>query len=77
MNSVLQHAEDTVNSDDYAKNLKGLVEAVKVKLADDNSRIYWTGYSKFFDESTKECDDVTWSFSRNYGFRQYLTQDRR
>ncbi|KAI9871960.1 MAG: hypothetical protein M1830_002216 [Pleopsidium flavum] len=42
-----------------------------------SNRMFWVGYTKFFDTSTKDCDAVTWSFSREVGFRQYLTQDRR
>lgn len=73
----LDSGEKEVNSDDYANGLKSMLQAIEAKLVDANSRIYWAGYMKFFDDSTKDCDDVTWAFTRNYGFRQYLTQARR
>ena len=73
----LDKAEKEVQGDAYLKDMKDLLIAIEGKLQDDNSRIYWAGYMRFFDTSTKECDDVTWAFSRNYGFRQFLTQARR
>ena len=73
----LDKAEKEVQSDDYIKDMKDLLTAVEGKLVDGNSRIYYAGYMKFFDTTTKDCDSVTWAFSRNYLFRQFLTQARR
>ena len=66
-----------VKSDSYFKSMTDMLTAIEANLVDANSRIYWPGYMRFFDDTTKDCDDVTWAFTRNYGFRQYLTQARR
>lgn len=66
-----------VRSDDYSKNLRELLQAIEAKLIGKNSRIYWTGYMRFFDDNSHDCDAVTWAFTRVLGFRQYLTQERR
>lgn len=76
-NGELKSAENAINADQYTKDLQDLMTAVKPKLQNENSRIYWVGYEQFWDTSTNECDSVTWAFTRNWGFREYLTQDRR
>ena len=38
---------------------------------------YYTGYAKFFDTTTNECDTVSWHFWLNIWTRQFLTQARR
>jgi hypothetical protein len=73
----LRVAKDKVNKDDYTNDLQALLDAMTAKLADQNSRIYWVGYEHFWDSSTNECDQVTWSFHRNFGYREYLLQSRR
>ena len=73
----LRKAFDEVNSEQYTKNFQDLMAAVTPKLADETSRIYWTGYERFFDDTTNQCDRVTWSFAYKLGFRQYLKQARR
>ena len=73
----LDSAENEVNSDSYFTGMKDLLTAIEAKLVDFNSRIYWPGYIKFFDDTSKDCDEVTWAFTRNLGFREYLTQARR
>ena len=73
----LDKAENEVNSHDYFKSMTSMLTAIEGKLIDANSRIYRAGYMRFFDTSTTECDQVTWALTRNYGFRQYLTQARR
>ena len=73
----LNSAVDEVNSDAYFKSMTDMLAAIETKLVDGNSRIYWPGYMKFFDDTSKDCDDVTWAFTRVIGFRQYLTQARR
>ncbi|KAH0565465.1 hypothetical protein GP486_001146 [Trichoglossum hirsutum] len=70
-------AKAEIQSQQYSDNLKALLNGVKDKLEDSFSRIYWPGYVKFFDVRTNECDEVTWSFTRNFGYREYLTQARR
>jgi len=75
--SELDDGETEVNSDDYSKNLRELLQAIETKLIDKNSRIYWTGYMRFFDDTSNDCDAVTWAFTRVLGFRQYLLQARR
>jgi hypothetical protein len=73
----LKKAKDAIDSPGYAADLNSLMTAIAPKLQDKNSRIYWVGYEHFFDATTKECDSVTWAFTRTYGFRQFLTQARR
>lgn len=73
----LDSAVNEVNSDDYFKGLTEMLAAIETKLVDKNSRIYWPGYIRFFDDTSKDCDEVTWAFTRDFGFRQYLTQARR
>ena len=70
-------ANDTINSEQYTQDMKDLMSAITPKLDGSNARIYWTGYERFWDDTTNTCDGVTWSFTRTIGFRQYLTQDRR
>jgi len=73
----LNSGEKEVNSENYSKNLRDMLQAIEAKLIDENSRIYWAGYMRFFDDTSKDCDAVTWAFSRVIGFRQYLLQARR
>ena len=73
----LDSGQNEVKSDSYFKGMTDMLTAIEAKLVDGNSRIYWPGYMRFFDDTSKDCDDVTWAFTRNYGFRQYLTQARR
>ena len=73
----LASANTTINSQSYTDDLNSLIGAIQPKLQGVNSRIYWVGYDRFWDTTTNECDSVTWSFTRNYGFRQFLTQDLR
>jgi len=75
---ALSNGKGLVEEQAFTDKVKALLVAVKPKMdASQYSRVYWVGYERFFDASTKECDSVTWAFTRNYGFRQYLTQDRR
>lgn len=60
-------------------NLQALAAALVPKLS-PGGNVYWTGYAQFFDESTEDCDRVTWSFWYNISpaaQKQYLTQIRR
>lgn len=65
----LNSAENEISSDSYFKGMTDLLTAVDAKLTDRNSRIYWAGYRRFFDDTSKDCDDVTWSFTRTIPFR--------
>jgi hypothetical protein len=61
------------------KNLDNLLNSLKGKLS-SSSKVYQTGYAKFFDTSDAQCNGVTWSFwYANLGSwqKQYLTQARR
>jgi len=55
----LDSAETEVNSDDYSKNLRELLQAIEAKLIDGHSRIYWTSYMRFFDDTSNDSDVVT------------------
>lgn len=76
-NSVLGSSRALIDDKQYSKNMEDLLTAIKAKMQGPNSRIFWVGYTKYFDTSTKECDAVTWSLYINARFRQFLTQDRR
>jgi hypothetical protein len=73
----LQSAADEINSQGFSDNLKALLSGIDANLIDDHSRVYWIGYEKFWNADTPACDKVTWSFSGNIGFRQFLTQANR
>ena len=74
---TLSESQKTIDDPQFSKNLDDVLNALKGVMADANAKIYWTGYSHFWDTSTNECDKVTWAFKYNIGNRQYLTQDRR
>lgn len=74
---TLAASQAAIDAPSFASNFDDLLNALKPKLADASSRIYWTGYAHFWDVSTNQCDGVTWAFKYNYGNRQYLTQARR
>ena len=60
-------------------NLDTLYAAVAQKLA-AHGMAYITSYARFFDETTSECDRVSWhwfKFPINFLNYQYLTQQRR
>ncbi|WYZ39563.1 hypothetical protein EsH8_III_001477 [Colletotrichum jinshuiense] len=73
----LEAAHKDIDSKEFFDNLGDIMELAKGKLIDKNSRIIWTGYERFFNADTKECDKVTWGFIYKFGFREYLTQARR
>jgi lysophospholipase L1-like esterase len=73
---ILSDAKNKIESADFSKNIDNLLGAIKGKLRDNDSRIYYTGYSKFWDTTDTACDKVSWSIARLSGY-QYLTQDRR
>ena len=73
----LDDAQKIINSPLYVSNFDDLINKLKLKMANFESKIFWTGYSHFWDTSTDECDKVTWSFWYNIGLYQYLTQARR
>jgi hypothetical protein len=61
------------------KNLDKLYEAVKGKLSQQGTA-YITAYSRFFDETTNDCDNVSWhwyTWPTNVLNYQYLTQEHR
>lgn len=75
--ATLAASQAAIDAPSFASNFNSLLNALKPKLADANSKIYWTGYAHFWDTTTNECDGVTWAFKYNIGNRQYLTQARR
>lgn len=46
-------------NNDLLGNLDELLSAVKPKLS-KHGRVYYTGYAKFFDDTTSQCDSVSW-----------------
>ncbi len=73
----LAKAKTTIEAQKYTDDLNSLIQAITKKLQGVNSRIYWVAYTRPWDTTSKDCDSVTWSFTGNYGFRQFLTQARR
>ncbi|KAL1631113.1 hypothetical protein SLS56_004501 [Neofusicoccum ribis] len=74
----LAKTEDLVKNT-LPKNLDALAAGLKGKTA-SLRKVFWTGYARFFDEATPDCDQITWSFFYNLGpvfQKQYLTQARR
>ncbi|KAH8590524.1 SGNH hydrolase-type esterase domain-containing protein [Bisporella sp. PMI_857] len=63
-------------NDTLPGNLDNLMTALKPKI-NNLRKIYFTGYAKFFAETSTECDGVTWAFWFQFGTRQFLTQARR
>ncbi|KAH9214784.1 SGNH hydrolase-type esterase domain-containing protein [Leptodontidium sp. 2 PMI_412] len=57
-------------------NFDKITAELKNKVGSDR-RIYWTGYANFFDDSTTDCDGVSWAFFFNLERKQFLTQARR
>ena len=73
----LRDARKTINDPKYVQNFRDMLGLIKAKLVDENSRIYWTGYERFFDDTTNDCDGVTWSFFWHPFTRQYLKKTKR
>lgn len=73
----LKGGNDAVDSSQYTTDLKNLMAAIRPKLSGATSRIYWVGYEKFWDTTTKDCDSVSWSFYKISWSAAYLTQARR
>jgi len=74
---TLEESQNTIDGPAFASNFDNLINKLKPKMADANSKIFWTGYSHFWDDSTNECDEVSWTFRINVFNLQYLTQARR
>lgn len=74
---TLAESQKTIDSTNFSKNFDDLMKALKAKMKNKDSKIYWTGYSHFWDDSTDQCDKVTWMFKYDLGIRQYLLQSRR
>ncbi|KAH7304114.1 SGNH hydrolase-type esterase domain-containing protein [Rhexocercosporidium sp. MPI-PUGE-AT-0058] len=63
-------------NDTLPGNLDKLTAALKGK-ANSGGNVYITGYAKFFADTAKDCDSVTWAFWFQLGARVFLTQARR
>ncbi|KAL8664084.1 MAG: hypothetical protein Q9202_003376 [Teloschistes flavicans] len=74
---TLSDAQSTIDAPAFASNYDKLLQALAKKMNGPDAKIYFTGYSHFWDTSTNECDKVTWAIRYNIGNRQYLTQARR
>jgi hypothetical protein len=73
--------QDTANqiANNLPSNLDSLLTAAKTKL-DPAGTIYITGYGKFWDDTTTDCDKVSWHYwpwPIGWLTWQYLTQARR
>ena len=73
----LAKANTTIAAQQYTDDLTSLIQAIAAKLQDSSSRVYWIAYTRPWNTTSNDCDSVTWAFTRNLGFRQYLTQARR
>ncbi|KAH7091145.1 SGNH hydrolase-type esterase domain-containing protein [Paraphoma chrysanthemicola] len=57
-------------------NYDALTAALKSKL-NTNRKVFWTGYARFFDDASTNCDSVTWAFWFNLIQKNFITQARR
>lgn len=73
----LLEARNEIEKPSLAKSLDDLAQGAIRKLAYSNSKVFWTAYAKFFDTSTTQCDDVTWTAWFNWPEKEFLTQKRR
>ncbi|KAI9829474.1 MAG: hypothetical protein M1819_006294 [Sarea resinae] len=73
---TLANTQDIIDSDDFSFGLDGLLNAAKDKLAPGGT-IYYTGYAKFWDASSNDCDSISWNIWSPLFTSQYLTQARR
>jgi len=66
--------------EELPKNLDKVIAAIKRKLSTVSGsagELYVAGYAHFFDDTTDDCDNQTWSFWYQLAAKQYLTKDRR
>ena len=73
---TLQNTQKTIDGPELSKSFDDILRELGKKMKKD-AKIYWTSYSNFFCDDTRDCDKVTWSFKHNIGRRQYLTKERR
>ncbi|KAK1585590.1 SGNH hydrolase-type esterase domain-containing protein [Colletotrichum navitas] len=57
-------------------NLDRLYAGLRDKINPER-KVYVTGYAAFFDNSTRECDDVSWAFWYNLDDKEHLTLEHR
>ncbi|KAL1964977.1 hypothetical protein VTN77DRAFT_6177 [Rasamsonia byssochlamydoides] len=77
---TIENTRKAIESGELKKNLDNLIQATVAKLSSSvSSRVFWTSYAKFFDNTTTECDSVTWAswVSKGFNRQEYLTQARR
>ncbi|KAL8898971.1 MAG: hypothetical protein Q9207_006432, partial [Kuettlingeria erythrocarpa] len=73
----LSESQRNIDDPRFARGLDDLLNALKEKMANANAKIYWTGYSHFWNASTEECNGVSWAFKEQIGQRNHLLQERR
>lgn len=76
---TLDNTQTKINND-LPGNLNQLLSAVQPKLSKDG-KIYLTGYAKFFDATTSQCDGQSWDvwpqLYPQVDHKRFLTQARR
>ena len=75
----LDEAKTTIQKD-LSGALSATLNAVKPKLSTKKESLgilFVLGYAKFFEATSKQCDDVAWSFWWNVKQKQKLTTKRR
>ncbi|PLB36793.1 SGNH/GDSL hydrolase family protein [Aspergillus candidus] len=61
----LKQAEKVLESKEFEKNIKALLKESKKHLSRDG-QMYYTGYGKFFNAETTQCNDVDWTLVPEY-----------
>lgn len=78
-NTTIANSQKIIENE-LSGSLKDLYSAAKAKLGTDPKnpgKMYVTGYGKFFDANTTQCNSKTWSFWYQQLNKQYLTQELR
>ncbi|KAF2434812.1 hypothetical protein EJ08DRAFT_693308 [Tothia fuscella] len=75
--NFVNRAKDLINAPIFTDDLKALLAGINDKLVDDQSRVFWVGYERFWNPDTDACNDVSWAYSSALRSRKYLTKDKR
>lgn len=75
---IIRDSQAMIASDELLNNLKAMFRAAQGKLKDHGlAAVYAVLYPRFFDDTTDQCDKVSWSTWLAWPSYDYLTQERR